>query len=87
MTTSTVELVDCTVTSSDETVVLATHEGSRVRVKPVGLGTATVTLFVNNESGEASQSFEVTVVTGAPEIARAATGRVVARGRVGHDLA
>ena len=63
------ELVDCEVMSSDETVVLATHDGASVRIKPVGLGTATVTLVAGNESGEASQSFEVTVVTGAPEIA------------------
>ena len=62
------ELVDCEVMSSDETVVLATHDGASVRIKPVGLGTATVTLVAGNESGEASQSFKVTVVTGAPEI-------------------
>ena len=62
-------LEDCEVMSSDETVVVATHDGADVRVKPVGLGTATVTLVAGNAYGEASQSFEVTVVTGAPEIA------------------
>ena len=52
---------ECLGESSDETVVQVTVDGTRVRIRPMGVGTATVTLIAGNAAGRTQQTFTVTV--------------------------
>ena len=53
--------VECFAESSDDSVAVAYIQGYRVRIVPVGAGTATITVGALNEAGSAEQTFEVTV--------------------------
>ena len=53
--------VECIAESSDDSVAVAYIQGYRVRIVPVGAGTATITVGAINEAGSAEQTFEVTV--------------------------
>ena len=53
--------VECLAESSDESVAHVVLQGYRVRVIPVGAGTATITVGAINEAGTTTQTFQVTV--------------------------
>ena len=60
--------VECFAESSDDSVAVAYIQGYRVRIVPVGAGTATITVGAVNEAGTAEQTFQVTVTYPAPGI-------------------
>ena len=60
--------VECIARSSDESVARVYLQGYRVRVVPVGAGTATITVGAVNEAGSTEQTFEVTVTYPAPRV-------------------
>ena len=60
--------VKCFAESSDDSVAVAYIQGYRVRIVPVGAGTATITVGAINEAGTAEQTFEVTVTYPPPGI-------------------
>ena len=60
--------VECFAESSDDSVAVAYIQGYRVRIVPVGAGTATITVGAINEAGTAEQTFEVTVTHSPPGI-------------------
>ena len=53
--------VECLAESSDESVARVVLQGYRVRVIPVGAGTATITVGAINEAGTTTQTFQVAV--------------------------
>ena len=60
--------VECFAESSDDSVAVAYIQGYRVRIVPVGAGTATITVGASNEAGSAEQTFQVTVTYPPPGI-------------------
>ena len=60
--------VECIAESSDESVARAILQGFRVRVVPVGAGTATITVGASNEAGTTTQTFQVTVTHPPPGV-------------------
>ncbi len=59
---------ECIAESSDESVARVVLQGFRVRVIPVGAGTATITVGAINGAGTTTQTFQVTVTYPAPGI-------------------
>ena len=60
--------VECFAASSDESVARVILQGLRVRVVPVGAGTATITLGASNAGGRTDLTFQVTVTYPPPGI-------------------